>query len=139
MRWHLCAGSILNEHDHRGGGTMATSRFLNQGPDGIDVRAKINGALEAADVLAKDGRWREALDVLNSANRVQRDREVERRLLSLRHNAFEHLERNSPPPWPPSVSARVPSGSPPEVASVDLNPGVFTNSILGLARCSCAG
>lgn len=109
---------------------MATSKFRYEDSSDTEKRATINDALEAADALAEDGRWREAIDVLNGLNRVLPDREVERRLLQLRYDAFERLERNSSPPWPPSVSAPVPPGCPPEVSSAGLNPGIFTNAIL---------
>ena len=67
----------------------------------------------------------------NGLNRVLPNREVERRLLQLRYDAFERLERSSsPPPWPRGVSALVPPGCPPEISSTDLNSGIFTNAIL---------
>jgi hypothetical protein len=109
---------------------METSRLSQLDLCDTEGRANITAALDAADTLLEGGRWRDAIDVLNNANRVQRDREVERRLLYLRHVAFEQLDRSNPPQWPPDVSAHVPSGSPPEISADDLDPAIVTNSIL---------
>jgi hypothetical protein len=110
---------------------VVTSEFRYQGSGDTEAGEQINLSLDAAEALTEDGRWREAIDALNGINRIRRDSEVERRLVRVRHDAFEHLELSSPSSWPPSVSGQVPLGSPPEVSRVELSPDVVTSSILG--------
>jgi hypothetical protein len=57
--------------------------------------------------------------------------EVQRHLVRLRHDAFECLDRLSPPPWPRQVARHPAASSPPEVSAGDLDAAVLTNSILG--------
>jgi hypothetical protein len=106
---------------------VVTSEFRYQGSGAGE---QINASLDAVEALTEVGRWREAIDALNSINRTRRDSEVERRLVRVRHDAFEHLGRSSLSSWPPSVSGHVPSGSPPEVSAEELNSDVVTSSIL---------
>jgi hypothetical protein len=55
----------------------------------LDVR--VDGLLAEADRLAAGGHEREAIDLLTAANRERRDAAQERRLVSLRHQAFTTL------------------------------------------------
>jgi hypothetical protein len=109
---------------------MVNSDIRYQDSGDPEVQANVRAALETADALMGEGRGPEAIEALNSVNRLQRDSEVERRLIRIRHDAFEQIERRRPPQWPPSVSDDVPSGCPPEVTPEVLNVDVFTSSIL---------
>lgn len=61
----------------------------------------IDQVLERADSLVAEGRALDAIDVLTQANRVEPDRELEARLVAVRHSAFAQLERTQPDgPWP---------------------------------------
>jgi hypothetical protein len=114
---------------------MVTSQYRSRGSrdtdTDTDTRSSIDTALRDADALMEVGRWREAIDVLNAANRQGRDRELERALLRIRHDAFEQIDRGSSAQWPPIASAQGLSGCPPEVSPEDLDLTVFTNGIVG--------
>src|SRR3954454_15368726 len=57
-------------------------------------------ALAAADSLAEQGRFLEAIERLTEANRRARDVEVEKRLVRLRNLAYEELDRSpTESPW----------------------------------------
>jgi len=97
--------------------------------DGLDAtRARALG-----DALEAEGRLLEALDVLATANRLERDAGLERRLVRLRNAAFATLDRSLPPPaWPPYVPEDPPGTppDPPSLAAHELTPGALRNGIL---------
>ena len=59
----------------------------------------------AVDALEREGRFLDAIDVLNRANQQMRDPEIERRLVEVRHAAFDEVAQHDVPAVPP------PSGS----------------------------
>jgi len=57
--------------------------------------------LSIADKLESEGRFLDAIDALTEANRLQRDPDIERRLVRLRHEAGVTLQPDpGPRPWP---------------------------------------
>jgi len=81
-------------------------------------------ALAKVDALEADGRFLEAIEVLNSANRLRRDPDVERRLVGVRHRAFEELGRSTSPTseFPPAAGELPRSNGIPTVAPNALSP-----------------
>jgi hypothetical protein len=78
-------------------------------------------ALAAADGLAADGRALEAIELLTEANRASRDREVERRLVELRSDAFLSMSWSGERPvWPDSMPDLFPGVEVPEVTRQEL-------------------
>src|SRR5262245_45775164 len=117
-----------------------TARVLPPKPrDPATVREEIlehgltaDRARELADALEAGCRLLEALDVLVEANRLQRDVEVERRLVRLRRDAFTQLDRSLPSPeWPPFVPEDppgIPEGARESTAG-ELTPGGVRSGI----------
>lgn len=90
-----------------------------------------------ADQLEADGKLLEAVDVLTEANRRQRDAEIDRRLVRLRHRAFATIDRSGGlPSWPPEVPGDRPVDAGPLVVSADelsvetLRQGIFRHGSL---------
>jgi len=68
------------------------------------VHSDVSELVVRADALERDGRLRAAIDVLCEANRLQRDIEIERRLVRLRHDAFAEIDRSQAlATWPPTI------------------------------------
>ncbi len=111
---------------------MSTFQVRRQESAEADERGGAEAALDAADACMQAGRWRDAIDVLSRANRLQRDRVIERHLVRVRHDAFDQLRREGvePSPWFAAETAQVPTGSPPEVDGNELTPAVLASSIL---------
>jgi hypothetical protein len=92
--------------------------------------------LATVDALETHGRLLEAIDVLSSANRRARDPEIERRLVHVRHEAFEELVQSASPSSPlPSAGELPRSNGIPTVSPDDLTPeairaGVSTGGCL---------
>ena len=92
--------------------------------------------LARCDQLLAEGRPIEAIDVLTEANRLERDPEIERRLIGLRHEAFAHIDRSSPPAWPvvapgdELTAARPPVISPHELTAETLSTGILRHGCL---------
>jgi hypothetical protein len=89
--------------------------------------------LSKADALVAEGRSREVIDLLSTANRRNRNARIEQRLVELRHAAFAHIER-SPGlgSWPPVVEDLFPViDGPPEVHIADLTPDVLASGVIG--------
>jgi hypothetical protein len=92
-------------------------------------------ALAAASALEREGRPVEAIRLLTEANRHTPDPLVEEHLVSLRHAAFEALDRRIPADLLPEVTAAAPPiGALEPVAAADLTPSVLR---AGLARNGC--
>jgi hypothetical protein len=74
-------------------------------------------ALALASDLEREGRCRDAIDLLTRTNRRRYNAKVERELVALRHRAFAVLRPSARPgPWPILVDDRfTPNGLPPEV------------------------
>jgi hypothetical protein len=111
-----------------------TSRSTDTGLD-------LSDALATADAVAGEGRLLEAIDLLQNANRLVRDGDVERRLVRLRHDAFAQLDRSgSSAPWPPTVpdvleDAPSPPVIEPEELTLDtLRSGIFGHGCLLVRR-----
>ena len=78
-------------------------------------------AIGRANDLAKDGRFLDAIALLTSSNRPQRDARIERLLVELRYRAF--LEAQWPttsPDWPDPVDDLFPGELIPEIGAPDL-------------------
>ena len=88
-------------------------------------------ALKEADALAARQQRLDAIDLLTEANRAQRDGAIERRLVQLRHNAFDELE-HAPglPAWPPEAPDLFPGEQLPEIAPNELNAETLRSGIL---------
>jgi len=91
--------------------------------------------LSAADQLASDGRFPEAIDLLTEANREGRDPQLESRIRDIRHLAGVEL-LDSPPSSPsfPEPAAAMPSRGEqsqcPEITPDELTPEILRASIL---------
>jgi hypothetical protein len=96
--------------------------------EGVDP----SSAVAVADKLEAKGLRLEAVAVLGRENQLRRDCELERRLVRLRHEAFEDLDRSRPPdPWPPPVRDEFPDASgPPTVAPDGLTLAAVRSGIL---------
>jgi hypothetical protein len=86
-------------------------------------RGEVADALREAEDLAGMHRALDAIGILTAANRLQPDPEVERRLVELRHEAFQELTfdglRNEPAPQVP-VSEPDPDEGLPVMAAADM-------------------
>jgi hypothetical protein len=92
-------------------------------------------AISAAKVLAQEGRYSEALDVLCETNRAKPDATVECLLARLRHEAVESApEQLEPPPAPRIAASTDAPGLLQPIAPADLN---LSNLRSGLARHGC--
>ncbi len=97
--------------------------------DEVDTDTKL---LRRANRLAASGDARAAIDLLMSANRERRRFAFEKRLVQLRHEAFEQLPRQSPAAaWPPTVDDPFPStGTIPDIDVGDLSTEMIAGGIL---------
>jgi hypothetical protein len=89
--------------------------------------------LSAAGALEAEGRLLEAINCLTSANRERSSPEIERRLVRLRYEAFELLDRSKGlATWPPSIADPFPDveDRPPEVSLEGLTPQLLGGSIV---------
>jgi hypothetical protein len=92
--------------------------------------------LSAAEALASEGRFLDAIDVLTDANRAVRDPGIEARLVVLRNAAFEELDRSpTPSPWLDESPVEPGEGDMPALDPGRLTPEAVRASIL---RCGCA-
>ena len=94
-------------------------------------------ALAAAERLAADGRFLDAIDLLTEANRQHRDAEVEARLVRLRNAAYAELDRSpTDSPWPDDA----PRGRPNDQALPPLARNQLTSEALrdSILRHGCA-
>ena len=112
---------------------MATMR----NPHETTEPAAAADALAAADKLAEDGRFLEAVDLLTEANRVARDSAIELRLVHLRNAAYDELDRApTESPWPDDAARpRDADEALPAIDKDELTPGAVRDSIL---RYGCA-
>ena len=94
-------------------------------------------ALATAESVAGEGRGLEAIEVLTEANRRERDPAIETRLVRLRNEAYEELDRSPrESSWPDDDPLPVNGGaSLPENSREDLKPEVVREHIL---RYGCA-
>jgi hypothetical protein len=87
--------------------------------------------LASADELAAARRRLEAIDLLSEANRHHRDAELERRLVRLRHEAFDEIDRSpSPVSWSERTAHDGSSGPAPILPPSDLTPELIRRSLL---------
>ena len=93
-------------------------------------------ALAAADKLAGEGRFLEAVDLLTAANRRERADEIELRLVRLRNAAYAELDRSpTESPWPDDAARPRDDEALPPIDRGDLTPDAVRDSIL---RYGCA-
>ena len=84
-----------------------------------------------ADGLVTKGQLLDAVDVLTEANRRQRDPDVERRLVRLRHEAFAEIDRSEPDVRPPVAQCGpAPAAVRPVVSRSELTPESLRSGIL---------
>jgi hypothetical protein len=89
-----------------------------------------------ADALETRGNLLDAIDALTEANRSQRDPDIERRLVRLRHEAFAEIDRSEPATLPPvaqreEARSAVPPVVPPgELTSESLRSGILQHGSL---------
>ncbi len=89
-------------------------------------------ALNQADELVTDGRYRDAIELLTRVNRARPNLAVERRLVSLRHEAFFDLESTGLDTWPPAIEAPLaPEGTIPEISRAELSVDTMKRGIVG--------
>lgn len=89
-------------------------------------------ALKMTDELEANGRTLDAIEVLTEANRQHPDPEIERRLLAVRHRAFDDLaEAVSIPPSRSqrSVAASLDAEGVPSIAAAELTADLIRESI----------
>lgn len=77
--------------------------------------ASADEVLRTADDLARAGRVRAAIDELTEANRRRRDPALEQRLVAIRHEGFDTIDRSNPAP-------------PARVVATDTNPSLVERS-----------
>lgn len=98
-------------------------------------RGTPDAALAAAEALAHEGRFLDAVEVLVAANREQRDGALDRRLVTLRYRAFPELRRISVPSpvADPSDDAGdiLDADGVPSVHASDLTADVIRRAVLG--------
>ncbi|MDQ1461686.1 MAG: hypothetical protein QOI08_3170 [Actinomycetota bacterium] len=88
-------------------------------------------ALSEAETLAHDGRRLEAIDVLNAANRVSRNADVEEQLVRLRYEAFDELSAaKGLESWPPEAPDLFPDTGFVEIPARDLTADALRSGIL---------
>jgi hypothetical protein len=88
--------------------------------------------LDLADRSVADGDPLTAIEALTVANRLERDDDLEVRLVALRHQAFAHLAAEpARTAWPPERPDPFPDvvDAPPEVAAADLDATVLGGAI----------
>lgn len=98
-------------------------------------RTKDHPALAIAEELADEGNYLEAVEVLVAANREERDGELERRLVTLRHQAFPQVRQSDEvPPFPDPVDDAaeiLDADGVPSVQASDLTADVIRRAVLG--------
>jgi Phytanoyl-CoA dioxygenase (PhyH) len=93
-----------------------------------------------ADALETKENLLKAIDALTEANRLQRDADIERRLVRLRHEAFAEIDRSEPVTLPPVAqgdearAAVPPVVSPGELTSESLRSGILQHGSLHVRR-----
>ena len=90
----------------------------------------VTDALARADELAVEGRFLDAIDLLNAANRVERDGELESRLVDMRYKAFAEVDRSIGWPWEDEAPRPRAQEGLPAIAREDLTPDTLRDSIL---------
>jgi hypothetical protein len=92
----------------------------------------VDSLLADADRAEADGRYVEAIDALNEANRRAHRPEIEARLVRLRHLAFAQLDRRTEvTSWPPVHPELWPETSGiPEIARNELGTGVLGSALV---------
>jgi hypothetical protein len=100
---------------------------------GQSMLSTSRNALQHAEALVADGRSLDAIEALRVANLEAADPALERRLVQVRHAAFEHLEQRSAfEQWPVPVADLDTGGPPriPEVTRAELDGEVVRRNIL---------
>lgn len=92
--------------------------MMTQGPR-IDGAA---AALDAATALETDGRLLEAIQLLTDANNLGRHARIEEQLVTLRHRAFDTIDRRAPVAPVEIVADAEAPASLPELTPADLTP-----------------
>ena len=88
----------------------------------------VDGALACADELAENGRWLAAIDELTTVYGQTRDHRVARRLVELRHAAFDELPKSpGRPTWPAIFADPFPG----RTGIVEVAPEQLTGELVG--------
>jgi hypothetical protein len=93
------------------------------------MRRRLSGRVDA---LVAGGDIQGAIAVLSAAQEDEPDAEIERRLVSLRHDAFAALPSSTPcPSWPPTYDQPLPvvGHDPPEVPGAELSGDVIGRGV----------
>lgn len=89
-----------------------------------------NPEVARAEALVTDGRLCDAIELLTAQNLEHPDPAIEGRLVTLRHEAFDHLKSGGPAAWPPPIADLFPAAvGPPEVSPPELTPEVLRSGI----------
>ena len=88
--------------------------------------------VELANAAEADGRYVDAIDLFNRANRLRPDPEVEVHLVGLRDRTFHALEHTSlRADWPPTYADLTPDADPlPEIPAAELDEAKLGSGIL---------
>ena len=93
-------------------------------------RRRPPSAARDADALARAGRHRAAIDLLNEANRAGRDARLEDQLVRLRREGADiEAGATTPPPWPDAVDDLWPGERIPDVPAEALDVDVLRSAI----------
>ena len=96
------------------------------------IAAAADSAEARADLLIRDGRRLEAIELLTAANRDRREDAIERRLVGLRNVAFEDLDKApGADTWPPAAPDLFPGvDGLPEIGASELTTDTLRSGIL---------
>jgi hypothetical protein len=100
--------------------------------DAAGVESASSTATARADVLIRDGRRLDAIELLTAANRDVRDAAIERKLVGLRNVAFDDLDKTpGADAWPPDAPDLFPGvAGIPEIAGSELTAELLRSGIL---------
>ena len=101
-------------------------------PDAPGAITAATSASARAEVLIRDGRRLDAIEMLTAANRERRDAAIERTLVGLRNNAFADLDQApGEEVWPPAAPDLFPGVEGiPEITGAELSADVMRSGIL---------
>ena len=87
--------------------------------------------LAQADALASEGRAHEAIDLLTEENRAERRADLQSRLVELRHDAWQEVDRTGPSDWDRPVVDHFPGETGiPELPAAELTGELIRSAML---------
>jgi hypothetical protein len=97
-----------------------------------DESASVADVMQCAARLEAQGRLLETIEFLTTANRADRNAEIETELVQLRHRAFAEMHSSkSREPWPPAADGPFPNtNGPPELSPRQLDGDAIARGIL---------